>query len=315
MKKITITLFTSLIFLFLLGKFLPKMPSNTIEKSIFWAKKTHYNGEYNIVLVGDSRIYRGLSPSHMKSILTDQNILNFGYSSGGLHDLLLRHAYQKIQNTDKQKIMIMGVTPLSLTDDSSRNKHLNQELNRKKIEIFKYMYINKYLKPYEIKLITKTIRILGHNIFKYLNLEGPNFLKDHDNNYYFEKFSEDGWVASNVKITSQQKNINLYRQKFKKAKLLPEIKKNLLNTVRQWTNENILIFGFRPPSTPEMKEIENQITNFNEVDFGKDFEERGGIWLYFPEKYNSYDGSHLSEESAIQLSIDLAEKIKHHLKQ
>jgi hypothetical protein len=42
---------------------------------------------------------------------------------------------------------------------------------------------------------------------------------------------------------------------------------------------------------------------------------RGGIWLDAdPNKYISYDGSHLQNESVDRLSKELAEKIKMHLR-
>jgi hypothetical protein len=54
----------------------------------FWSNKANADAIYDIILMGDSRIYRGLSPEEMATILEDYRILNFGFSAGGLNLLI-----------------------------------------------------------------------------------------------------------------------------------------------------------------------------------------------------------------------------------
>jgi len=87
--------------------------------------------------------------------------------------------------------------------------------------------------------------------------------------------------------------------------------KNVLKFTRDWTAKEIRVYGFLPPTCKQMYELENEISGFDQEDFVEQFVQAGGIWLKVdPCGYFSFDGSHLSEDSAIRFSNDLARLIK-----
>lgn len=51
----------------------------------FWLQKANAEARYDIVLLGDSRVYRGISPEDMAIVLDGYEILNFGFSANGLN--------------------------------------------------------------------------------------------------------------------------------------------------------------------------------------------------------------------------------------
>lgn len=46
------------------------------KSELFWSRKTFAPKKYDVVLMGDSRVYRGLSPKKMVSNLPGMKILN-----------------------------------------------------------------------------------------------------------------------------------------------------------------------------------------------------------------------------------------------
>ena len=59
-----------------------------------------------------------------------------------------------------------------------------------------------------------------------------------------------------------------------------------------------------------MVELEKELSGFNQAEFVDAFKEAGGIWIDIdPTAYDSFDGSHLQSQSALELSRDLALKI------
>ena len=54
------------------------------KKEFFWVEKTHSNKKADIVIAGDSRVYRGFSTQDfIKELNTNYTALNLGYSSAG----------------------------------------------------------------------------------------------------------------------------------------------------------------------------------------------------------------------------------------
>ena len=60
-----------------------------------------------------------------------------------------------------------------------------------------------------------------------------------------------------------------------------------------------------------MVELENRVSGFDEPAFAAAFQAAGGLWIHDLDQaaYLSFDGSHLDETAARQLSRDLAHRI------
>ena len=80
--------------------------------------------------------------------------------------------------------------------------------------------------------------------------------------------------------------------------------------VDEWTALGICVVGFQPPTSSGIIEVEEKLSGFQEAEIRQSFAEAGGLWFDLDfEDYQSYDGSHVSKASAIQLSYDIAQFI------
>ena len=67
---------------------------------------------FDMILMGDSRVYRGLSPEAMKSVLSDYRIFNFGYSGGGLDPVMYRRQNAGLIPTADIRASFLALLPL-----------------------------------------------------------------------------------------------------------------------------------------------------------------------------------------------------------
>jgi len=268
------------------------------EDARFWVVKTHFSGPCDMMLLGDSRLYRAVSPAAMQTVLPGYRILNFGYSSGGLNPIMYQEVAKRLHGTRLPKIVVLAVTPYSLTPEAARNEHFVQELTRTREDIYQRRYINPYLKFFE--------PTTPHRISR--ALRGKKVLPSE---LYYQEFHDDGWIASWIVPDNPAKALASYRETFSKTQVSPHLEDELMRYTKIWSAKGIRVFAFRPPTTRAMVVLEEQLSGFDEKTFVKRFREAGGVWLSFPPaRYHSYDGSHLNKKSAIILSEDLAAKIR-----
>lgn len=265
------------------------------EYNRFWISKTHRKTKYDVLVCGDSRVYRGVSAKEISSQLDGLTVFNFGYSSGSFSSFMLDQMDDRIDMAG-EKVIILGITPYSLTPKSSNDEHIRQELARKKEEVLQY---------------TSTI-LSALYLFDPIEVTPHFFEKENPNeSKYYQRFMfREGWVASMKTPSNPLSALESYKSSFTDNKISDHVVNELIAKIRQWHKEGIKVFAFRPPSTTKMEVLENQLSGFNEEALKQRIQAAGGIWFDFDSSdFSSYDGSHLTEESAIQLSIELGKLI------
>ena len=271
---------------------IPDPIANDTKKDVFWTNKTHSKKRYDIVVAGDSRVYRGISPDHITAQTSGLSTINLGYSSFGFTNASLDFIESKLNNNG---IIIIGLTPYSLTPNAAKNEHYLQELNRKEIDIYKRLYLNKYLLPFARRNYSD---VFGQTI-------------DTVKEGYYEKFHLNGWVESYKIPFDSTFALAAYDKNFKSNIITDSLTSVLIQRIKKWRNNGIMIICFRPPSTNAMEELENKISGFNEKEIADRISKAGATWLNFHNKnFSSYDGSHLHYTSAIELSKMLGRYIK-----
>jgi hypothetical protein len=270
----------------------PNNNNSVYEKDWFWANKTYPFKKFDIVIYGDSRVYRGISPEVFSKYFPSSDIINLGYSSGGINKEALEFAFEKL-GQQGVKILILGITPYSLTVKARQNKHLKQEFNRPVGEVLQRKYVYPLLTAFE-----------PININPFSNQQN-----------YQMKYNKSGWVASYKIKEDTTEAFNSYINQFSKTKISDKSIEELKNFIKNKTKEGVLIFGFYPPSTYTMEKIEKTYTMFNEADIKNIFISNGAKWIEIKNRfqYHSYDGSHLDYISAKKLSEFLASQLKKEL--
>lgn len=262
----------------------------------FWTRKTFAPAVYDIVIMGDSRIYRGVSPAEMEKQLPGKKILNFGYSNGGLNTDMFEMATQKLAKNSRDALIVLGVTPNSITGYSRKNVQFWQEKTRPREDIFERLYLN---------------GILYH--FSATTPEAIwNLLKNKkQDSYYGNEYYPNGYVESEKFPTDTTEAIPSYIQDFTTYKVKEQYIRELIRQVNAWNKKGIKVIGFRPPVSAPMRMLEDTMGLYNEGSIKAQFKEAGGHWVDFnPNRYQTYDGSHLNKESALKLSNDLAAEIR-----
>ena len=271
----------------------PQPISSSIQKEKFWTTKVHSKKTYDVVISGDSRVYRGIDPSKISEGLEGLEVLNFGFSSGGHNPLIFREVEKKFNIKAKNKIVVLALTPYSLTPKAQENGHFKQEKNRDQKEVFLRRYVNPAL-----------------NFFD--PIKPTDFIYANDTTQgYYEKFRPDGWVESKKIPFNNRAALKSYVKDFENNHVSKAVVDQMLLQVKLWVSQGIYVFAIRMPTTKEMELLENELSGYKENKIRNDFEEAGGRWISYEDRYDftSYDGSHLDGESAKLFSEYIGKKI------
>ena len=290
--KISISIISSLLLIVVLSYSLPAQQNTADSMERFWINKTHQSSNSNILIGGDSRIYRGVSANEIvKTIGEPLKAINLGYSSAGFSPEYLDFVVENLDNSSSTKIIILGITPHSLTKEAFLNKHFHQFKNQSKTEVFKKLYLSKVT-----------------DVFSSLTID--QIINDKESNYY-QRYENDGWVASNKNNGQLSETIKSYTNTFSKYQVSQEHLELFYQKIKEIKEEGIQIIAFRPPTANELSDLENEISGFNEKEVKQQLNKIGVHWITLKnEDYLSYDGSHLHYDSALKLSQLLGQKIK-----
>ena len=268
----------------------------------FWVEKTFAESEYDLVVLGDSRVYRGVSPEELEKALPGLKALNFGYSSAGFTEILLNQGRAKLSSTADPRIIVLGISPWSLTAKAGENSHLKQELSRSFSERLERVYLSSLRASFS----SMTPSSLRQNL--QARPKPPKVL-------YHQIHHSNGWVESWKVPPNPREQLTAYIENFSKNLVSASIVNELVRQTESWIEEGILVFAFRLPTTSEMVALENKHSGFDEEQIRTRIEASGAVWIDVAEgDYESYDGSHLDRKSARRLSQKLGEKIAEHLK-
>lgn len=276
----------------------PEPMSSSIQKDRFWATKVHSKKVYNVVVAGDSRVYRGIDPNSISKELDGLEVLNFGFSSGGHNSFIFDEIEKRLYSGRHKRTVVLGLTPYSLTKKAQDNAHFIQEKERNGKEIFLRRYVNPALGFFDPMKPTDLINVND-------TIQG-----------YYEKFRTNGWVESKKIPYNNKAALKSYVKNFRDNKIDPEVFEQVLSQVRKWIDQDIQVFAVRMPTTKAMEILENELSGYSEEELKNAFEKAGGHWISYENKYgySSYDGSHLDGEAAKEFSLFLGRELSQFLK-
>ncbi|CAG5080969.1 hypothetical protein [Parvicella tangerina] len=298
MKKILLSIAISSCVFLLLKLLLPDLPNDEASIKHFWLSKTFSGSEYDVVIAGDSRVYRGVSPNDLIDGLgnADMKAINLGYSSAGFSSAYLDFVKSKFDPNAKNKILVLGVTPHSLTTEAFKNEHLKSFLAYSQKEQFKLIHLYRLLKPfspYKLSDIT----------------EG-------DQQNYQQNYTSSGWVASSYLVPDSALALESYQKVFESYQVRQEEVSLFIDEVKNLIKDHYTVIAFNPPSTVAMHQLEESMSGVDMEEVAKKLQGIGVHWLTFsPKAYNSYDGSHLDEKAAKKFSFEIGIRIRQILNQ
>jgi len=255
-----------------------------IAEGSFWRMKASWQGWADIVIPGDSRVYRAISPEEMNAAAETKTIqklriANYGFSGGGF-DREYLDAIERVLDVDGARVIVLGITPHSLTDKAVKEngfiesrKNWNGEKNYDPPEGSDY---DGFFARMTIKKFWRTIR-----------MKKPD-------RFYPNCYHKDGWISGTRVPHSPEKALKPFADVFSKHKVSTDIEDEVFQAVKRWKTSGITVAAFRVPTCEAMVELENRTSGFDEQRFIRKFTAVGGVWIALDQTaYKSYDASHL----------------------
>lgn len=265
------------------------------DADAFWLGKTHALPVYDIVLAGDSRIYRGLAPQAMD--IKEMAILNFGFSSAGLSKEYLQATVGKLNPQSANRTVVVGITANALSNDinARENRHW---LSYRVRPVGWQQRLSEWCRTAVPPWIESPIDRLQWNVQGVAQGEVQ----------YHQRFWNNGWAESDTSPRDSTRAINGYKEGFKSPnnRCIPEHVLALSSWIKEQVQSGVRVICFRPPTTEEMGKLENSEGDFHEQGIRESMITAGALWFDDTRAdYESYDGSHLTPESARRFSRNL----------
>lgn len=291
-KIATTLLLTSLVTIILKLVMYPPLV-NTELRTEFWLNKTHAVEKFNMVVGGDSRIYRGFSIEDMEEEVPGLKGVNLGYSSAGFSKKYIDFMVSRLEKNGP-RILIFGLSANSFTDESNKNESLDQYQAVRGFDLYKGLYLSRYLKYF-----------------------APYKISDLKNAFYpdtigvvQEKFYSNGWTSSDLTPSVDSVAYEIYTKIFTEDKVNDSIVTAYLHHVDSLQKTGIQIVAFRTPTNDPMTAIEDSLSGLRFADLATHFQKNNMTWIDFKNSdFRTYDGSHLDSKSARKLGRSVGQVI------
>lgn len=263
----------------------------------FWEIKFSDEGNYDIVAAGDSRVLHGLSMEPFEEFIAGR-AFNFGFRGSAFTEDYLAAAAKHL-SVDGERVLVLGITPNGFTEFAKHSNGYDQKV--------KEYGQRKFKTPYWMGLAEQRLQpmTIGEAYRTVSGRQNPLQLT----------FHEDGWVESSHANPNEDHLLKFYSVHFNNNLATAENVDTTLKQIQQFVSEGIRVIAYRPPLSQSVQDAEDKNSDFDYGNFAEEFTKVGGVWIEVdPTKYQTYDGSHLSHESAREFSKWLASEIKNQLK-
>ena len=268
----------------------------SIENKRYWISKSYSEETFPVVMAGDSRVFRGLSPEAFEEAYPGMSAINLGYSSNGFHPIYMDFLEGRLDKNAKDPVIVLGISAYSFSRNGSGSYSYRAEASRKKEEVIQYMNFYRLSKLFAPLNILETTGMAEKN----------NWHENYYIKYHFDGWMESYWVRPDTSYSDQ-----FYKVIFKDNKYFENAVGVLSRQIRIWTDEGINVVAFRTPTTQSIRMLEDSLSGFEIEPFKKELIENGAQWIEIDRRdYQTYDGNHLESESAVKLSRDLAKEIR-----
>jgi hypothetical protein len=286
------------------GALRPRPEAETVHAGVhpkrFWAEKARIRGSVHVALVGDSRVYHGLAPSEMGAVLReagwgDPSIVNLGFSGVCLCGPYLPYVDRALDPRAERRVVVLGITPHALTPHAQKDNGYLAEARRTASEVLERIVLAPaldYLEPIRLEAFL-----------------GDGRRARPADSHYRETFFADGWVGATLTPAQPEFALTEYRTVFASTKVDPSLVDELVERVARWTRSGVRVVAFRPPVAPELLELEDRMSGFDEAALRARLIATGARMPPVEGSYATYDGSHLDEASARALSRHIAARI------
>ena len=260
-----------------------------------WVAKYSWPAAFDVVIAGDSRVVEGVAPAKVVEGLAEagrpgRRVANFGFGHGGFDTSYLRAARAKLDPQAKEPTIVLGITPLGLTEHARMDQY--SDWHRIDAMLPHQRWAAAWLSPW-----THPFRPLGTRRLR----DALKGRKEESRRV----FHPSGWMASLPKPEQPRSAEASYHAFFANNPIDPLMVESVRKYVGDWTREGIRVVVVRVPIPGWMRELEERLSGFDYAGFLRGLEVGGAEVLHFPGEYHSYDGAHLRMDAAEKFSYDL----------
>lgn len=253
-----------------------------LQSDLFWAEKVYGESQYDVLLMGDSRTYKGVSPKTLRSRVPHVSIYNFGFSSGRINEQLLGEAEKRLQENGK-RFLIFSCTSCDLID--TKNEHF---FSIRKPTVFSRVFPLHFIQ-------TK-------DYFERMNSDSAAL------GFLPQRFEKDGVAYRNT--------LGVYKVSFQKRPFLPSDFEHFVQNLKWCKRNNIKVVAYRMVSCHEMDELEDKLSGVDWNKIKQAVLDEGFVWLERPPsplleqiEEHCFDASHLNAEGAELFSNWLGQEL------
>lgn len=275
-------------------------PTNTSfsNPAWYWQAKVEWKKCANIVLAGNSRTYRGLSPVEFEKVLGGTAV-NAGFSNGTYSEDYCDYLITLFDDDESTpNILVAGITHNAITDINRRNNGFADALKKSK----------------ETLLPAKWQQKIERYTDAFSSLIMPRY---RDKDHYIQEFFTNGWVSSDYQTRNISHGLSTYKTDFENGRYLcseQELEKSMLS-LKRLSGSGVDVYCVWLPTSPQMSKLENEMSGIHRDSIESAFNKQGLNWISFPDQdYTSYDGSHLESDSASRFSLNTAIEIEKQIK-
>lgn len=287
------TIALSLLLIITMGSLRPDKTEGMYPKQ-YWASKITWEHCADMVITGDSRVLMAVSPAIMQEKFPNKHIRNYAFGGNWYSIEYLEAVERMLIPESREKIIIMGITPNAVSEKGEIGNFIELS-NISKQDA----YLDIHFAPVVYFFEPMSFRDALHGLF-------PSLAKTHT----VKDYTKDGWVGVHKIPSGGRNELKRYRKIFEKRRVSDETIGNVIRYVTKWTRSGIRVYGFIAPSCEDMLQLEEKFSGFNEPEFIKLFKSAGGIWIDIdPGRYESFDGSHLQDNAALEFSRDFTNRL------
>lgn len=266
-----------------------------MPKPLYWARKVQWQDVADMVVLGDSRVRCGIAPAAMREVLDNWRIYNYGFGANGFSPEYLQAAQVVLDQSSDRRAILLGVTPLALTEGALERNTFTEQMNRPEMTHFYGRAIPElleFLEPMSFGDVWK------------------QWTRQDTNNRRRAEFFADGWVSAWRGRIKPTQWLAHYHYEYTQSPVSEKVITWLLETVQHWRSAGIEVYAVRMPAHESMLTVEEQVAGFDEAVFAHRFTAAGGVWLDVNGEYLMYDGVHMVPDAARQFSRAVAGQIK-----
>jgi len=289
--RVAIVALLALVMLASIALFRP-VEGHGVPEASFWNGKFSGAGEFDVVAAGDSRTLYAVNMEPFEKTNLGRG-MNFGFRGAALDSEFLDSAVELL-SSDGKKILVLGVTPNAFTANSLASNGFHQKRDEYKDSV-------SVMPQWWIRLLQQ---------YQPLTLGELGRLARGKKNPLQKTYHPNGWIASDHRKPNEDSALRFYKVRFDGNPVQAKLIDAACQSVKQFREQGIRVFAFKPPVADAMTALENDKSGFVYEEFVEQFTAAGGVWLDVdPASYSTYDGSHLQSESAVKLSQWLASQI------